>query len=122
MRYFFPGIGAIAGLILVCAVSLEATERTPPNILFIMADGLGYGDLGCYGQKHIQTPNLDHMAAQGMRFAQHYSCCESVSNTRVPSPADRGRLFRFRVNSCSESRSQGHCGNYQVAMRAARCQ
>ena len=73
MRNLFPGIGAVLGLILGCAVSLEATERTPPNILFIMADDLGYGDLGCYGQKRIQTPNIDRMAAQGMRFTQHYS-------------------------------------------------
>jgi len=44
-----------------------------PNILFILADDLGYGDLGCYGQKRILTPNLDRLAAEGMRFAQAYS-------------------------------------------------
>ena len=44
-----------------------------PNIIFILADDLGYGDLGCYGQKQIRTPNLDKMAAEGMRFTQHYS-------------------------------------------------
>ena len=45
----------------------------PPNIVFILADDLGYGDLGCYGQLKIKTPNLDRMAALGMRFTQHYS-------------------------------------------------
>ena len=45
----------------------------PPNIIFLMADDLGYGDLGCYGQKKIRTPNLDRMAAGGMRFTQHYA-------------------------------------------------
>lgn len=45
----------------------------PPNIIFILADDLGYGDLGCYGQDKILTPNLDRLAAQGMRFTQHYS-------------------------------------------------
>lgn len=45
----------------------------PPNILFLLADDLGYGDLGCYGQKRIQTPNLDRLAAQGMRFTQVYA-------------------------------------------------
>jgi arylsulfatase A-like enzyme len=44
-----------------------------PNILFILADDLGYGDLGCYGQERIQTPNIDRSAAEGMRFTQAYS-------------------------------------------------
>lgn len=48
-----------------------AAER--PNILFIMADDLGYGDLGCYGQQHIRTPNIDQLAAEGMRFTDAYA-------------------------------------------------
>ena len=44
-----------------------------PNIIFIMADDLGYGDLGCYGQKKIQTPNIDKLAREGMRFLQAYA-------------------------------------------------
>ena len=44
-----------------------------PNIIYILADDLGYGDLGCYGQKRIKTPNIDKMAAEGMRFTQHYA-------------------------------------------------
>ena len=44
-----------------------------PNIIFILADDLGYGELGCYGQTKIKTPNLDRLAQQGMRFTQHYS-------------------------------------------------
>jgi len=49
-----------------------------PNIVFIMCDDLGYGDLGCYGQRYIDTPNLDRMAAEGIRFTQAY-CGSPVS-------------------------------------------
>jgi arylsulfatase A-like enzyme len=44
-----------------------------PNIIFIMADDLGYGDLGCYGQQHIRTPHIDQLAADGIRFTQAYA-------------------------------------------------
>jgi arylsulfatase A-like enzyme len=47
--------------------------QSKPNIIFIIADDLGYGDLGCYGQKIIRTPNLDRLAAEGMRLTRHYS-------------------------------------------------
>jgi arylsulfatase A-like enzyme len=49
------------------------TDRARPNIIFILADDLGYGELGCYGQKIIQTPNLDRMAAEGLRFTRFYA-------------------------------------------------
>lgn len=60
------------------AVALAATGHAKPtsprpNIIFIMADDLGYGDLGCYGQERIRTPNIDKLAAEGMRFTQCYA-------------------------------------------------
>ena len=51
--------------------SLRATRK--PNIIFVLADDLGYAELGCYGQQKIETLNLDRLASQGMRFTQHYS-------------------------------------------------
>src|SRR6185436_6634518 len=51
----------------------EPTVVRKPNIIFILADDLGYGDIGAFGQKKIRTPHLDRMAAEGMRFTQHYS-------------------------------------------------
>lgn len=52
--------------------SAPAADR-PPNIVFVIADDLGYAELGCYGQEKIRTPHLDRMAAEGMRFTQHYA-------------------------------------------------
>ena len=55
------------------ASNTEDVNRKRPNIIFIMCDDMGYGDLGCYGQQHIETPNLDRMAQEGMRFTQAYA-------------------------------------------------
>ncbi|MCP3920792.1 MAG: arylsulfatase [bacterium] len=48
-------------------------QETPPNVILILADDLGWGDLGCYGQEKIRTPHIDRMAAEGMRFTQFYA-------------------------------------------------
>jgi len=61
-------------LILFALISLVRAQEAPkPNIIWIMADDLGYGELGCYGQKVIQTPNIDRMAAGGLKFTHFYS-------------------------------------------------
>lgn len=60
---------------LTLALGIHAADKgkRPPNIIFILADDLGYGDLGCYGQKRIRTPHLDKLAADGIRFTQAYA-------------------------------------------------
>ena len=65
-RRDFLGTVAVAGL-----SAQPAPAR--PNVLFILADDLGYGDLGCYGQEQIATPNLDRLASEGTRFTQAYA-------------------------------------------------
>jgi len=58
-----------------CGDTIRESWTSPPrpNIIFILADDLGYGDLGCYGQKTILTPNIDKLAVEGMRFTDHYA-------------------------------------------------
>lgn len=59
--------------LLLYAPMLSLGEERKPNIVFFLADDLGYRDLGCFGQKLIKTPHIDQLAAQGMRLTQHYS-------------------------------------------------
>lgn len=61
-------------ILLLCFKSLLfAAESRPPNFLFMLADDLGYGDLGCYGAPDIQTPNIDKLAKSGVRFTDFYA-------------------------------------------------
>ena len=60
---------AVAG---ACAEK-KTNVANKPNVIYILADDMGYGDLGCYGQKEIKTPAIDKIAAEGIRFTRHYS-------------------------------------------------
>ena len=55
------------------SIASPRNKKLPPNLIYIMADDLGYGDLGCFGQKTIKTPNLDRMARDGLRFTSYYA-------------------------------------------------
>jgi len=59
--------------LIVCIFTANADDAKRPNIVFMLADDLGYGELGCYGQEKILTPNIDRLAAEGMKFLQHYT-------------------------------------------------
>lgn len=71
-----PPFCALAAFVVAFAPAARAQTQPPaakPNIIFILADDIGYGDLGCYGQTRIATPNLDRLATQGIRFTQFYA-------------------------------------------------
>lgn len=77
-KHIFMNSSVLLGAALLATQVIAQTKKnkpTPqrPNILFILADDLGYGDLSCYGQEKFETPNIDNLALQGMRFTQCYS-------------------------------------------------
>ncbi|HLP72284.1 MAG TPA: arylsulfatase, partial [Bacteroidales bacterium] len=68
--------------IAVAACGKAEKEKPLPNIVYILADDLGYGDLSCYGQQRFKTPNIDRIAAEGMQFSQHYTGCTVSAPSR----------------------------------------
>lgn len=82
-------IGTTAALLTVAALvntpgmPREASGESRPNFVFVLADDLGWGDLGCFGHRELRTPNLDRMAAQGLRFTQFYVCSGVCSPSRA---------------------------------------
>jgi len=76
-------IGAAAVSIASRGAALPRARQAKPNILFILADDLGYADLSCYGRKDYATPALDRLAARGMRFTQAYANSAVCSATRT---------------------------------------
>src|SRR5258708_1116624 len=69
--------------ILCCTLALHAADvPLRPNVIFILADDLGYGDLGCYAQTRINTPNLGRMGREGSRFTQVYAGCTVCAPSR----------------------------------------
>ena len=73
LRRVIPSLLGLLTFLLAPRVAGAETPGPRPNIVYILADDLGYGDLGSYGQQDIATPNIDRLAAEGMRFTQHYA-------------------------------------------------
>ncbi len=64
---------SVAAIALGSPLAGAGAKRRKPNIIYILADDLGYGDLSCYGQRKFKTPNIDRLAEEGMLFTDHYS-------------------------------------------------
>jgi len=88
-------------LILMILGSVPLFAAKPPNFVVIFCDDLGYGDLGCYGHPTIQTPNLDRMAAQGVKFTQFYAAAPVCTPSRAALLT--GRL-PVRSGMCSDKK------------------
>ena len=76
-----------------------------PNVIFILADDLGWADLGCYGSGFYETPNLDKLASQGMRFTDAYAACCVCSPRRVRRNASAWMIRTARPSPFSISRT-----------------
>ena len=84
MRCLSSRIGVSLSLVFLAGMGMAAAADAPrrPNIVFLLADDLGVGDLGCYGQTKIKTPHIDRLAAEGMRFTNFYSGCSVCAPSR----------------------------------------
>lgn len=111
-----PASRILLALWLVCSfvppvfAQQPATNQTHPNIVIILADDLGWGDLSCYGQKKFSTPNLDRLAAEGMRFTQAYAGSPSGA-------ASRGALFTGKHTGHARIRGNYGPDGHPVALR-----
>jgi arylsulfatase A-like enzyme len=70
-------------MLMIACLSLPAWADDRPNIIFIFADDLGYGDVGAFGAKDIKTPNIDHLAANGLKFTDFYSAANVCTPSRA---------------------------------------
>lgn len=110
-------------LFLVLASEVHAYMDVPrPNMVIIYADDLGYGDLGCYGHPTIKTPNLDRMAAEGMRFTEFYSAAEVCTPSRAALLTGR---YPIRSGMCHDqfrvlrAVSTGHLPSEEITLAEA---
>src|SRR5690348_12122349 len=120
----------LLGLILVASVAglAAAAGARPPNVVFILADDLGYADVACYGHPYARTPNIDRLARDGTRFTQFYStgvtCCPArtgLMTSRWPAsfheyPAGAGFGDRVTITQLLHDAGYrtGHFGKWHI--------
>ncbi len=81
-RIFFRVASAFVICVYLAATSNGMSPQRPMNVVFFLVDDLGWTDLGCYGSDFYQTPHIDQLAADGMKFTQNYAACNACSPTR----------------------------------------
>ncbi len=114
-RFIAYSGGLLAGAVGIGACqSVGPTTARGPNIVLIMADDLGYGDVGCYGCKDIRTPNIDRIAAEGVRFKTFYANAPECTPTRTALLTGR---YQQRVGGLECALGIGNVGRYDDAIR-----
>jgi len=105
-------------LFLACFLWAEsyAKDRHKPNVVFILVDDMGYGDLGCYGHPRAKTPVIDRLAKEGVRFTQHYANGPECSPTRTAFLTGR---YQQRAGGLECAIGTGNVGRYDDAIRLA---
>ncbi len=103
-----------ATLVALLAFAAGATAAQPPNIVFILADDLGYGDLACYGRTDIRTPRLDRLAREGVRFTAHYANGPECTPTRTAFLTGR---YQQWIGGLECAVGTGNVGRYDDAIR-----
>src|SRR5213595_2305314 len=96
-RHFIQAAGAGSAVLAGLGFGrMSRAQTVRPNIVFILADDLGYADVSCYGRPDLSTPNIDRLAATGVRFLQAYA--NSAVCTATPTALITGRYqYRYRV-------------------------
>ena len=113
-RQFLKMAGLATASMVAPPLFASTNSRKKPNIIFILADDLGYGDLGCYGRKDIKTPAIDGIAAEGVKFTQYYSNGPECSPTRAAFLTGR---YQHRVGGLECAIGNGNVGRYDDAIR-----
>jgi arylsulfatase A-like enzyme len=114
-RFLAYSGGLLAGTAGIGVCQTGRVAKSPrPNIVLILADDLGYGDVGCYGCEDTRTPNIDRIAAEGVRFTSFYSNGPECSPTRTAFLTGR---YQHRVGGLECAIGTGNVGRYDDAIR-----
>ena len=109
-----PIVLLILGFHVLLGSASAALQNTPPNIVFIMVDDMGYGDLPAYGATDVRTPNLDRFASQGVRLTNYYAAGAECTPTRT---ALMTGLYPQRIGGMECAIGTGNVGRYDDAIR-----
>jgi len=114
MNHIKPAILLYVGLQLLVNSAFAIAKDTRPNIVFIMVDDMGYGDLPAYGATDVRTPNLDEFASQGVRLTDYYAAGAECTPTRT---ALMTGLYPQRIGGMECAIGTGNVGRYDDAIR-----